>query len=52
MAKYRNTVKIKQPASPNTSGRITGIEAVSYTLAIAFIGAVAAGWFDAMVPWK
>jgi hypothetical protein len=37
---------------PDTSGRITSIEVVAYTAVIALIGAVAAGWFDAMVPWK
>ena len=39
-------------AAPDTSGRISAIEAVAYTAVIALIGAVAAGWFDAMVPWK
>lgn len=37
---------------PDTSGRISGIEVVSYTAVIILIGTVAAGWFDAMVPWK
>ena len=46
--RYRRTAT----AEPNTSGRITMIEAVSYTAFIGFIGALAAGWFDAMVPWK
>ena len=32
--------------------RISVIEAISYTAAIGFIGAMAAGWLDGMVPWK
>lgn len=45
-------MKKHKPVAPSTTGRITGIEAVAYTAFIALIGAVAAGWFDAMVPWK
>ncbi|WP_268922261.1 hypothetical protein [Sanguibacter suaedae] len=32
-------------------GRATAVEVVSYTAVIALVGAVAAGWFDTMVPW-
>ena len=45
-------MKKHKQQGPDVTGRITGIEAVSYTAFIALIGAVAAGWFDAMVPWK
>ena len=42
----------KDSSPPDTTGRIAGIEVVSYTAVIILIGTVAAGWFDAMVPWK
>jgi hypothetical protein len=42
----------KHKETTDSTGRISGIEAISYTAFIALIGAVAAGWFDAMVPWK
>jgi cellulose synthase (UDP-forming) len=32
-------------------GRATAVEVVSYTAVIALVAAVAAGWFDTMVPW-
>jgi hypothetical protein len=34
------------------SNRLSFIEAISYTAFIGFIGAMAAGLFDGMVPWK
>jgi len=34
------------------SGRITGIEVASYSAALAFIAALALGYFNAMVPWR
>lgn len=36
----------------DTTGRISMVEVVSYTVTLGFIAAVALGWFDAMVPWK
>ena len=38
--------------SDDGSGRISGIEAVSFTATIAFIAALALGFFNAMVPWR
>jgi cellulose synthase (UDP-forming) len=32
--------------------RISGYEAVCYTLALALAAAVASGWFDLMIPWS
>jgi hypothetical protein len=43
--------------NPKDSGdefphRLSWIESISYTVAIGFVGALAAGWLDGMVPWK
>ncbi len=40
----------KRPIGPNWN-RITVWEVVGYTSAILFIGALAMGWFDIMLPW-
>ncbi len=32
-------------------GRINVLEAVSYTLVLGLIAAVATGWFNVMIPW-
>jgi hypothetical protein len=50
--KPRHSQQDDRTVVPDTSGRITSIEVVAYTAVIVLIGAVAAGWFDAMVPWK
>jgi hypothetical protein len=39
-------------AEPDVSGRVTFIEALSFTVVIGFIAAFASGAFDGMVPWK
>lgn len=39
-----------RPAEPNWN-RITVFEVIGYTLAIVFIGALALGVFDIMLPW-
>ena len=39
-------------SEPDAHNRLSLIEVISYTAAIVFIGAMAAGWFDGMVPWK
>ena len=41
----------RRPSAPNWN-RITGWEVVGYTVAIVFIGALALGWFDIMLPWQ
>jgi hypothetical protein len=38
--------------TPTPTGRISGIEVVSYTALLALIGLLASGQFDAMVPWR
>jgi hypothetical protein len=43
----RSTRKVAESAD-----RISLIEVVSYTAAIALIAAMALGFFDAMVPWR
>ncbi|MDL9948718.1 cellulose synthase catalytic subunit [Gordonia sp. ABSL11-1] len=40
----------RRPTGPNWN-RISGFEVVGYTIAILFIGALALGWFDIMLPW-
>jgi len=42
----------KRPAREEHTGRITVIEVISYTALIGLVGALAAGIFDAMVPWR
>jgi hypothetical protein len=42
----------ERPAPPTPTGRISGIEVVSYTALLALIGLIASGQFDAMVPWR
>lgn len=42
---------IESSDEPET-GRITMIEAISYTAVIVLIGATASGWFDVMAPWR
>ena len=49
MAEELDVVREPEDQVPN---RISVIEAISYTAAIGFIGAMAAGWLDGMVPWK
>jgi cellulose synthase (UDP-forming) len=33
------------------TGRINLLEVAAYTSAILLVGAIAAGWFDVMLPW-
>lgn len=44
------TAAPKRPTPVNWN-RISGWEAVGYTLVILFIAALAMGWFDLMLPW-
>jgi hypothetical protein len=39
-------------AEPDVGGRVSFIEALSFTVVIGFIAAFASGVFDGMVPWK
>ncbi len=47
----RPEVTERRPAEPNWN-RITVFEVVGYTLAIVFIGVLAMGAFDIMLPWS
>ena len=47
----RPEVTERRPAEPNWN-RITVFEVVGYTLAIVFIGVLAMGVFDIMLPWS
>ncbi|SFE78650.1 hypothetical protein SAMN04488035_0516 [Flavimobilis marinus] len=33
------------------SGNATAIESIGFSAFIALVAAIAAGWFDAMLPW-
>ena len=46
----RPTITDRRPTAPNWN-RITAWEVVGYTAVIVFIGAVALGVFDIMLPW-
>jgi hypothetical protein len=37
---------------PEFPHRLSWIETISYTVAIVFVGVLAAGWLDGMVAWK
>ena len=42
----------RSAANECTENQISIVEAVAYTLLIAFFAMVALGWFDLMIPWQ
>jgi hypothetical protein len=42
----------KSAASGSTEHQISVVEAIAYTLLIAFLAILALGWFDPMIPWR
>lgn len=41
----------RRPSGPNWN-RISAWEVIGYTLSIVFVGVLALGWFDIMLPWQ
>ncbi len=45
------TRELRDEGDKQYANRLSWIEAISFTLALIFVGALAAGWLDGLVTW-